>query len=292
MTAIYGNDQTFFNAFNVKNPVAFFGFSSLFSLVNYVENIPLEQQNRTIAFSKNYVDFTKTRNMIEAIDLAKNGWSEGIEQAKEISELISMETATTQKYINSISGGFVNVGKMLSGDPVHMRKKAKIKGRKNITIFISVGVSSNIKTKYMIIFSCLVAAMIDMTENAGYSCQLVAVDSALQNEKCYQQTAIKLKDFGEKLNINDIVFALGHPSFLRRFLFAVVGTSPECLKIYQTMGRPCDIGFNEKDIHFCHLTEKIQEKIEAQPDYKSQILKMFELIAFSHSKLLGSRFSI
>ncbi|MDT9703008.1 hypothetical protein, partial [Streptomyces sp. P17] len=52
------------------------------------------------------------------------------------------------------------------------------------------------------------------------------------------QTAVTLKHAGEKLNLDDLVFALGHPSFLRRFNFACVSQAVECREIWSSQGMP------------------------------------------------------
>lgn len=92
----------------------------------------------------------------------------------------------------------------------------------------------------LIIRAAIVAAFADILEGRGYSCQLVAVTMQARSFSGDPgaQTAVTIKHAGEKLNLADIVFALGHPSFLRRFNFACVSQSDECRDIWSSQGTP------------------------------------------------------
>jgi hypothetical protein len=250
MTNFHGDDFTYSGRFDQKNPVAFFGFSSLAALVRFVEAIPASisesqnyRRNRGWHDDASEAEWFGTKNMGEALALARDGWPEGVELAREVMEFIEGETATRRLRTYGVAGGRVNVGRMLSGHPLHMRRREAQPARKNVTVFVETGMAANVGASDMIIRAALAAAICDTLEKNGYSAELVTVSSGSYNDgRAASQIAVTLKHAGEKLNINDVVFALGHPSYLRRLEFACLGYDRELQGIWTGMGRavtPC-----------------------------------------------------
>src|SRR5690606_30840585 len=60
-----------------------------------------------------------------------------------------------------------------------------------------------------------------------------------------EHLTVKLKQAGEKTNIADIAFAIGHPSYFRRFGFAAIGYAEECREAWPDMGRSTS-AFNKR----------------------------------------------
>lgn len=242
-TAIYGNDERYFNYFKDKNPRAFFGFSSLFDMIEYIEKIPAHMRENGWERDNEY--FTATPSMDAAIQLARNGWSEGIDTARELADMLTADHAQQRKRLYGPAGGSVSVGRMLAGNPAHMSSRPKQPGRKIITLFIENSVNHNVDTKSISIRAAVVAAIVDLIETQGYSCEIVAVDTSLHQRKPGAHIAVTIKQAGEKLSLNDTIFALGHPSFLRRFCFALVCSSNECQNFWDTQGS-ATVSFNDK----------------------------------------------
>lgn len=89
---VHGDDERYLNHFKDKNPTAFFGFSSINEMCKFVESIPLSK--RTGAQDGGWVEpekWTGTRDMNHAIDLARNGWSKGTENAAKILDMFNVE---------------------------------------------------------------------------------------------------------------------------------------------------------------------------------------------------------
>lgn len=241
-TAIYGDDQQYFNYFKDKNPYAFFGFSSLMECVKYIEKIPSDM--RANGWNNNEDDFTKTRNMDHAIDLVRNGWPEGIERAEEIARTMDIDAPQQRKRSYSVAGGSVSVGRLIAGNPLHMVERSKQPGRKIVTLFVENSVSAAVSADSLTLRASVIAAMVDILERQGYSCQIVALDTSLHVGKPGAHIAVTIKQAGEKLNLNDTAFALGHPSFLRRLCFALVASSNECRGFWMTQGN-ATVSFND-----------------------------------------------
>lgn len=260
-TVIYGDDQTYFNYFQSKNPLSFFGFSTLSEMVKFIEKIPARFQE--VGWEKSGGDWYGTRDMKQALEIARNGWSDGVKKAAELLEYLNLENAVERRRKYSVAGGYVNVGRMLSGNPAHMVKRPKQDGRQTITLFVENTASAYIKAEMLTIRAAVVAAFADILEMRGYSCQIVSVTTqARMNDLPGAQTAVTLKHAGEKLNLDDLVFALGHPSFLRRFNFACVSQAVECREIWNSQGMPRS-AFGKDDLkrnefYIRHLTENVK----------------------------------
>lgn len=249
-TAFYGNDKEYFNYFKDKNPAAFFGFTSLKKFTDFIEQIPAEVQNndrRNSGWTVATGSFYGTYDMQEAINLARNGWSEGIEIADKIANMITIEHAQQKRRSYSVAGGGVSIGRLLAGNPAHMRKRIKKAGSRNIRLFIQNNGLYNITSETLIIRGALCCAIIDILENNGYSCELIAVttDYFTHRSKPSEHLTVKLKQSGEKISISDVAFAIGHPAYFRRFGFACIGAAPECSDAWGDMGKST-VAFSER----------------------------------------------
>jgi hypothetical protein len=244
---IYGDDPTYLNYFAPKNPRAFFGFSSLGKMINYIEKLP-----RFYALDPDRAGWNGgnasqygTDTMREALDIARKGWPEGADAAQGIIDRLTLAKPRIRHHKPSVAGGIVNVGRMLSGDPRHMILRPKQPGKKIVTLFVETGCYGGIDTGTMIRRSAIVGAIADIMENESYSCTIVAVDTSIYQRKTFYQLAVTLKKSGERLNLGDLMFALGHPSFLRRFSFAVCSSVPETQEIWSHQGSPSNAFTND-----------------------------------------------
>lgn len=237
-TAVYGDDPTYLNYFRDQNPTAFFGFSSLYELIKHVAAIDPARigHARGRGWENRYSErkWFGTADMNEALKLARDGWKEGLDGLTEL----EIPQAERPRRSRAVSGGNVNIGRMLSGDPRHMNRRAKQPGQRTITLFVETFMSAAIDPDNAIIRARLVAAMADALERQGYSCEIVAVLTTSSYRSVGHQAAVTLKASGERLNLLDVIFALGHPSFFRRLLFACVGAADECESTWSSQGTP------------------------------------------------------
>lgn len=230
-TIVYGNRTDRLNTFADKNPIVFAGFQSLNDCVEFVANINYSQFDGRRSTGWQLSSWNGTNNMKEALDLARNGWSTGVDKAKEALAILEADQAKTRQRLYSVAGGRVNVGKMLAGNPLHMSRRARQPGKKVVTLFVELVMSNSVPVDDAINRAASVASMCDLLELSGYSCEIVGVNSS----RMYQVT-IELKAAGEALNLNDLVFALGHPSMLRRLCFAIAAVNPAMSRHWGSMG--------------------------------------------------------
>lgn len=242
-TWFFGDSRRHFNTFAQRDPELFAGFTSLGKFVDFIETLPgyiyLVDGNRGSGWNsdymtKNHTMFRLTSSMPEAIKLAREGWAEGVKQANEALTIIESDHAEARVRKYSVAGGRVNVGKMLTGNPLHMSHRAKAPAKKVITLYVELVMAWTIRSHNAVIRAAAIAAMADILEANGYACEIVGVtmferDKEPNKGKPLCQITVDLKAAGEPLNINDLVFAFGHPSMLRRFGFAVMAI-PEHFK--------------------------------------------------------------
>lgn len=234
-SAIYGDDPTYHNTFADQNPRAFFGFSSLAKFVEYMEDLR-PGSHFGPGYEKGDAGWSGTETMQEALTLAREGWQEGAELAEAFSERLALERPRQRRRKAAVAGGRVNVGRMLSGDPAHMVTRPKQPGRKVVTFFVEAGCNGGVRGPSMLLRAAGIAAMCDLMENAGYSCTVVATDTATHGGFAIYQLAVTVKEAGERLNLADIVFALGHPAFLRRLSFGATTSVSHTKSIWGHMG--------------------------------------------------------
>jgi len=284
--SVHGNDITYLNAFAPKNPPMFAGFRSFPDLIEFVENIPASistdrADGRNVGWDRSKLEWSGSPSMGAALDLARNGWHKGTALALEASDIISGDHATQRVRRFAVAGGRVNVGRMLSGNPLHMVSRPRQDGRKVITLFVELFMSSGITAENAIIRAAAVAAMADVLASNGYSCEIVGVCMSKSRKGLGSQIAVQIKEAGEPLNIENVAFALGHPSMFRRFCFAVNAVETRLRTFWSYMGTPLD-AFDPDDmppgsyyIPKLHLDD--QERVTGDT-FKDRVRSLFPLI--------------
>lgn len=255
--SIHGNDKSWFNYFADQNPTSYFGFSSLYEFIKFIKAVPAhvirdETERRNDPWEETRTGWYGTSSMAETLDLARNGWPEGVEMAQELVDRLIGRHAQERRRKYSVAGGAVNVGRMLADDPKHMISRPRQPGKKVITLFVEASLSSSIEIDNAIIRAAMVAAICDILEMNGYVCEIISVDITRDNDNyrpSYQIVTV-LKEAGEPLNLNDIVFALGHPSYLRRMCLGAMAVDQRLYNVWRSGGTP-HIAFNKN-----HPTKK------------------------------------
>jgi hypothetical protein len=216
-----GNDFTYYGYFADPDPVVFFGFDSLGAFVDHVASLERPKPGFGL-HDKGWAappGFTGTESLADALDIARHGWLDGLGMM----DRLLIPPATRKRRRKTLAGGSVSVGRMLAGQPNHMIARRVLKGRKSITVFVETASWIKIKADVLLVRSIAVAAIIDRLESEGYSCNLVAVSILRRFDGRGVHTAVTIKEAGERLNLADVSFAFGHPSFSRRLVHAARG---------------------------------------------------------------------
>lgn len=291
MTGFYGDDETYLNYFADKNPLAFYGFSSFDNLIEFVsivDRLKIQStEDRAAGWSRGSPKFYGTATFSEALDLAKNGWVEGAEKAHKITELMTVDHAQKKARVYSTVGGSVNIPKMLSGNPMHMKRKAKRDKIKTVTVFVNCAMLAAVSQEISNFKASVICGVVDLIERNGYSCELIAITTSnTRNNRAGFQSATILKNAGEKLNIENVVFALGHTAFFRRICFSLNGMAKECKPLWSYMGVTAQ-SFNKEnptksnEIYIDRLTPDLSNDLETIDDDLQRVDRLIkELVPF------------
>ena len=166
-------------------------------------------------------------NFQEAIRLCKEGWPEGMREAQRLLDEFNriMPPEPTHKQLTyQVSGGaFVDVGRYCSFDPECFGTyQTNDKPKSPLTIVVNCCYSGGISTEAIMRGGVAICAAIDVLESRGYDVELLA---AIQSNDDLRYV-VRLKDQGEPLNIDKLVFSLAHAAFLRRIGFALMEGTP------------------------------------------------------------------
>jgi len=168
-------------------------------------------------------------------DLVANGDPETAatlaELEKRASAACPILRGTTPKPIRAVAGGAVSVGRHLAGSPVCMRKRRKVRQArgKSVRVGVNVSASAGVSTEIMQRHALACMAIVRAIESRGVEVELYGVTtSALSG--CTSVIQIAIKRAGQYLDRNRFA-ALGHPSFLRRLVFAVKERHPDSQEV-------------------------------------------------------------
>lgn len=287
-TNIFGDDKTWYNYFQGKNPTTYYGYSSIAEIIKTIKRIPQSVINqrdwrRNTAWSSNVEEWFGCADMDAALKLARHGWPDGVKMAEYILEKLTGRNAVQRRRRYSVAGGAVNIGRMLTGDPAHMIDRPKQPGKKVITFFAESTMSASIETENAIIRAAIIGAMVDMLEMNGFSCEIVSVDTNDHRSRPAYQITTALKAAGEPLNLNDLVFALGHPAFCRRMSLAIMAIDPDLREVWESGGMPVD-AFNENnptmpnEIYIKRIEHDMQNYIDEDAPLLQRIIQIWDLI--------------
>jgi hypothetical protein len=282
-TVVSGNDDTFLGRFSIARPNQFVGFDNFNSMIDYVDALDMndvpDEQDRRYGWIGAPVKWYGTPSMQAAIELARTGWAEGVDKAKEALAIIDSDHATARKPVYDVAGGRVNVGRMLSGSPTHMTRRTRQPAKKVITLFSNFRLSADIDPDAAIIRAAVIAAIADILEMSGYSCEIVGYkfNVGVASSGTVQHV-VTLKKAGETLNLNDIVFALGHPSMTRRFSLAMSGIELNLAKFcYRGFGRAHETPFDNLSSTEFNLAP-VPSDFEFGETFADSVREMFPLI--------------
>lgn len=178
------------------------------------------------------MDFTKTANFEEAVDLMKNGWTDMAQKLTNVLKVKEQKLAyvNRRKNVNSVAGFQPIVPLYLAGVPCNMvsTKVVTVK-QKVLDIVKSIDYNGSISTNTIIEESVKAMQLVKKFEAQGYRVNLyIALGSITNSKKMFAK--VKIKGANEKLNVSKLAFPMVHPSMLRRLFFRFIEVHPEVTK--------------------------------------------------------------
>lgn len=190
-------------------------------------------------------DWTRTRNFDEAVSLMRGGWHEGRDRIAELSDQITTAIGSPAQELaltSDVQGGAVDMGGFMAGEPECMMTWADQDGPHQIVHFtIDPGASGAVSSNSIIARGAIIAATIDALEAAGHRCAVDIVWSGTAQRPL--QVWCPIKDAQDPLDIERLAFAVAHPSFTRRLMFAHLENDParNQLGYNSGYGRPTEL---------------------------------------------------
>jgi len=185
----------------------------------------------------------KTASLQDAVNLGHQGYDEIRPQVEKLfteleSQLASrIESAFQTRY--DFTGSVVDIGKFLTGEPECMidfvPEPAERMGRV-VRIIVNGSASARISPDDIIRRGVTVCALVDSVHKLGMGVEVYAefptnTEGVNDRKGKVHSTLVKLHDSQQMLDINNLMFALCHPSMLRRISFSCLEMSEwECAK--------------------------------------------------------------
>ena len=162
----------------------------------------------------------------------RGGWAEGAQRAYDLAETLNPRPMSSRTALRrSVTGAFPNVGAYLAGRPDSMYavSKRQAAGRPYVHLYMPIGYSASVKADTVFERGCALVALTDALETAGCRLRITAIDASLvgrQSVKTKYVGLYELKDYGDDLDVDSLIFTVAHPAFFRRLVFAIRERSP------------------------------------------------------------------
>jgi hypothetical protein len=243
-----------------KNKARIEYFNSFGEMYNYAKDNDSPQSS-----NGNSEQWAGTKSLAKACDLARNGWTE---IRPEVDELLNDLTERLADKLDSLykpqydfGGAYVDMGRFVEGDPECMVTfQAVPEGAMGRVIKIAVSgtASAYIDAEDIKKRGVAIISLVDTINKLGFGVELWW-DSTIEHTGRHC-TAVKLHDSADTLDINSVMFALAHPSMLRRLTFSVQEQSSNAKQqnVGGGYGRPSTMGIVEA-FDFDVTVEKLQD---------------------------------
>ena len=159
----------------------------------------------------------------EGIQMARLGWPEGAQQAREMHAGMMAAVPTKRRLARfGIAGAVPSVPRALAGNPLHMRQLAmrETAQRPIISLVCNTCTPFDLSPEAMMAHAVAVAGVVDFLEESGFRCDVLSVARFQDTIAC--EIATRLKAPEQPLNLAVMAYGLGHPTFLRRLTFAIL----------------------------------------------------------------------
>lgn len=174
-------------------------------------------------------EFYGTSSFAEAVKLAREGWRDGVARVQEIRATIgsavqSLVSSRSESIGYDVFGEYVDIGRFLTGEPecFGVRVSDDSHSKRIVRINVNLGVSGSVSHESIFARGAVVIAAIDVIESTGARVEVYGVHGSLKCDKRkLHETHVLLKSANQPLDIDRLVFALCHPSSVRRLSFSV-----------------------------------------------------------------------
>lgn len=203
-------------------------FSSLVEMVDYAAATPKSKRKASDDRGSFKSEWTKSDSLEHAMELAHKGYGEIRPKVDAIMEVLEERLAERfgNRFVTeyAVSGGSVDMGKFVTGEPECMldwvSEPAASMGRV-VKVCLAGTVSSSISADMIVRRGTAVVALLDTLHKLGVGVELWWDSTIMGSDMVEHSTAVRLHDSSEPLDVDNLMWAVAHPSMLRRVVFAV-----------------------------------------------------------------------
>jgi hypothetical protein len=191
----------------------------------------------------------KTAGWAACKKLIADGWVEGREKvAANLAAIFASgaaELSCGDAVAHEVGGAYPDVPLYVAGEVCHMVNDGDQLGEKPIIkLIVNTAANCSITGERLINRGAAITALVDEIESAGNSCEIIATWPAkARRGGAFYAPMVRIKAAGEIVPIDDLAFALGHPSMVRRVFFGLLEVDPKTdgHGFEDGYGIPCDI---------------------------------------------------
>lgn len=211
-------------------------FDSMTEFVDYAEKPVTRSSGQTMSSGQSW---DLAVGWEGALDLARNGWSEGRPEADAMVNQIVASLAevieTAFEPVHDVEGGAVDMAAFLEGEPECMMRfeiAEHSAHREVIRIIVSTTCSGGISASIVRNRGLAVAALVDLIARCGRSVELYCENPVGYGNKSHGRHTllVKVKPAEGYLDIDQILFAIAHPAFQRRLAFSAQDQETEQIR--------------------------------------------------------------
>jgi hypothetical protein len=198
-------------------------FDSMLDFTNQVKLYRV-QDNPNASSKEGDKAWAGTDTFGEAVELAENGWRDGLKKIKKAIEDLEALPAIEMLPVFDVCGEAFNLDAVLQGQPENMFYFMPQESNKPRVISISFAFNFKAKTKSSEIIKrgAAIASAVNDLENQGLRVELYAHKLTVKPGNAMQDglfTIIKVKDADQHLDLERLVYIAAHPSMNRRLGF-------------------------------------------------------------------------
>lgn len=190
-------------------------------------------------------EFFWTETFGDALELVRCGWADGTARVAQYRDslgawLSAAKSAKSREFAWDVAGDFVDVGRVLSGEPECFGSEAETGERtagRVVSIRLNSCVSCAVSADTIAARGVAVLCAVDLLEACGTRVEVVVSVGSKGRDKSLLDGNVTVKRAGEQVDPDRLAFAVAHPSFFRRFGFRFLelyGHSPSTC-------RPCPL---------------------------------------------------
>lgn len=179
----------------------------------------------------------------QAIKYARHGWSEEHEALEGmlagLTTTVETMMATQWEPLLGIEGGAVDIDRFLSGEPENMIQFVSAEttaSNQVVKVLVSTGALADVEPNTIRLRGLAVCCLIELISRTGKAVELWCESTTEATGRSTQihTQLVKVKDASSYLDLDQIMFALVHPSWHRRLMFA--GREHESVQVRKNGG--------------------------------------------------------